>query len=813
MGMVYRAEHLRLGRTVALKVLATELASDQGFRERFERESRLAALIDHPNIIPVYEEGEADGLLFIAMRWVEGSDLREILEREGPLDPERVVVLIEQVAAALDAAHERGLLHRDVKPGNVLVTAGARQTEHVYLTDFGIAKLMSASALTRTGSFLGTPDYAAPEQFEGKELDPRADVYALGCLLFHCLSGHRPFERTEEVAVMYAHLNEPPPAISTVRQDVPRAFDDVIARAMAKRRDDRYPTCLEVALAARAALRGQAGRTAVDTAAAAAAAATIAAASDTAEAVSPVTEPPLTPPTTPAAPAVTPTPPTTPATPVVSSPTTPAGSPTPYPPAAPAPAPPRPPAAPPAPEAQPEKPGRRRRWPLVAGAAVVAIVAGAAIGAVLATRGGGEEATTAVQPASPGGTPGATTAGQTPPPAAPPAEPPPATAPPASPPAQAALELQWTPVAADALGGAGAQQILRTTTLPSGTVVAVGTVGLDVDRDGVIWRIPNAGTSPAVEFEPLGGSGEEVMFGVAPVGDSGFAAVGYRQPEPPPADTDAAVWLSTGGAAQIVTEGLAAEGYQKMNRVTAGPGGELVAVGTAGPGYGNGAVPLPTDAAAWSSTDGGASWSRNGDEGLVKDGYQEMRGVVAFGGGFVGVGYDTGDAAVWQSDGSTWTQLGAQPDLVPGGDIAELDMRDVAAWQNGLVAVGEVRTSDGDENGAVWLSPDGQTWTLVTNEDVFGGSDDQRLQGVAAGDFGIVAVGCSGCRSDAVTPVVWTSVDGQTWTRTDGDQLPTQGSRAQLATISQVGTTLVAAGSEQGRGVFDATVWTAPLPG
>ena len=236
MGMVYRAEHLRLGRTVALKVLASALVSDQSFRERFERESRLAALIDHPNIIPVYEEGEAEGLLFIAMRWVEGSDLREILDREGPLEPERVVGLMEQVASALDAAHERGLLHRDVKPGNVLVTrgAGGHHAEHVYLTDFGIAKLMSASALTRTGSFLGTPDYAAPEQFQGQELDPRADVYALGCLLFHCLSGHRPYERTEEVAVMYAHLHEPPPSISAIRPDVPAAFDSVIAKAMAK---------------------------------------------------------------------------------------------------------------------------------------------------------------------------------------------------------------------------------------------------------------------------------------------------------------------------------------------------------------------------------------------------------------------------------------------------------------------------------------------------------------------------------------------------------------------------------------------------
>ena len=284
MGMVYRAEHLRLGRTVALKVLASALVSDQSFRERFERESRLAALIDHPNIIPVYEEGEAEGLLFIAMRWVEGSDLREILDREGPLEPERVVGLMEQVASALDAAHERGLLHRDVKPGNVLVTrgAGGHHAEHVYLTDFGIAKLMSASALTRTGSFLGTPDYAAPEQFQGQELDPRADVYALGCLLFHCLSGHRPYERTEEVAVMYAHLNEPPPSISAIRPDVPAAFDSVIAKAMAKHRDDRYATCAEVAAAARAALRKEVAPTALG-AAATLGAATIAATSGSPE--------------------------------------------------------------------------------------------------------------------------------------------------------------------------------------------------------------------------------------------------------------------------------------------------------------------------------------------------------------------------------------------------------------------------------------------------------------------------------------------------------------------------------------------------
>ena len=349
--------------------------------------------------------------------------------------------------------------------------------------------------------------------------------------------------------------------------------------------------------------------------------------------------------------------------------------------------------------------------------------------------------------------------------------------------------------------------------MPSGpTVIAVGAVGQDFDRDAVLWRISGLDSSPAVEVEPQGGSGEEVMFGVAISGDAGFAAVGFRQPTPPPGDTDAAAWVSTGGPAQIVTEGLSAEGYQKMNRVTAGPNGELVAVGNVGPGYGEGATPLPTDAAAWISTDGGSSWSRNGDEGLAKDGYQEMRSATAFGGGFVAVGYDAKDAAVWLSDGAVWSQLVGQSSLVATGELVDLEMRDVTSWPGGLVGVGMVETSDGDENGAVWLSTDGKTWTLVANEEALGGEGDQRLLGVAAGDFGFVAVGCSGCRGDAVTPVVWTSVDGLTWTRTDGDRLPSQGSAGELSAITVVGSTLVAAGWEEGPSDQDAAVWTARLP-
>jgi serine/threonine-protein kinase len=233
MGMVYRAVDLRLERTVALKVLSPALADDREFRERFERESRLAALIDHPNVIPIYEAGEAQGVLFIAMRWVAGSDLRGILADAGALDPRRVVLLLDQVASALDAAHERGLLHRDVKPANVLVSpaAGPGRHEHVYLTDFGIAKMASSADLTRTGLFVGTPDYAAPEQLEHKELDGRIDVYALGCLLFHCLTGNPPYGRGDPMAVMYAHVHSLPPRPTDSRPHLPRAIDDVVAKA------------------------------------------------------------------------------------------------------------------------------------------------------------------------------------------------------------------------------------------------------------------------------------------------------------------------------------------------------------------------------------------------------------------------------------------------------------------------------------------------------------------------------------------------------------------------------------------------------
>ncbi len=253
MSVVYLAEHLPLQRKVALKVLAPELAGDQDFRTRFVRESQVAASIDHPNIIPIYAAGEVGGVLFIAMRYVDGTDLKQLIEREGPLAPDRTIALLAQVASALDAAHARGLVHRDVKPANVLVAPGAgpRGTDHCYLSDFGLTKqALSKTGLTQAGHFVGTLDYIAPEQIQGKPLDGRADVYALGCVLYECLAGRRPFRKDSDVAVIYAHLQEPPPAVSLARPGLPPGLDRVVATALAKEPAGRYSTCTELVQAA-----------------------------------------------------------------------------------------------------------------------------------------------------------------------------------------------------------------------------------------------------------------------------------------------------------------------------------------------------------------------------------------------------------------------------------------------------------------------------------------------------------------------------------------------------------------------------------
>jgi streptogramin lyase len=262
MSVVYLAEDPGLKRKVALKVLSPELAADQSFRDRFIRESQLAASLEHPNIVPIHEAGEGDGVLFIAMRYVRGTDLKSLVARDGPLARDRTAPIVTQVASALDAAHTEGLIHRDVKPSNVLVGEPDRAgAEHAYLTDFGlIRRVTQGTSLTKTGQFMGTLDYVAPEQIRGDAVDGRADVYSLGCLLYECLTGQPPYVSELEVTILYGHLEEPPPSVTAHRSELPGAIDDVVARAIAKKPEDRYQTAGELAAAARLALEsGAAG--------------------------------------------------------------------------------------------------------------------------------------------------------------------------------------------------------------------------------------------------------------------------------------------------------------------------------------------------------------------------------------------------------------------------------------------------------------------------------------------------------------------------------------------------------------------------
>ena len=258
MGVVYRAIHLALNRVVALKLIAPELAEDPEFRERFKRESEVAASLDHPSVVPIYTAGEDGGLLYVTMRFVDGTDLREMIARQGRLEPRVAARIISQVASALDAAHARGLVHRDVKPANVLI-GGAVGTPHAYLTDFGLTKQASSkSGLTRTGMIVGTMDYIAPEQLQGGEVDARADVYALGCVLYQALTGQVPFPRDTEPAKMWAHMSEPAPSLRTAAPHLPSELDAVVARAMAKDPDDRYLSTGDFGRGAVAATEGQA---------------------------------------------------------------------------------------------------------------------------------------------------------------------------------------------------------------------------------------------------------------------------------------------------------------------------------------------------------------------------------------------------------------------------------------------------------------------------------------------------------------------------------------------------------------------------
>ncbi|MEU4315437.1 serine/threonine-protein kinase [Nocardia sp. NPDC024068] len=258
MGEVFLARDLNLPRLVALKLLDSTRGADPGLAGRFRREADTAARLSHPNIVAVHARGEQDGRLWIAMEFVDGTDVDELL-RGGPLPPARAVRVLEDVAAALDHAHRSGVLHRDVKPANILLTAGPR--ERALLADFGIAKSLDESTgLTRTGEVFASLRYAAPEQFTEAAVDHRADIYALGGTLHHMLTGSHPYPGTSSAQLIHSHLNRPPPVPSALDPRLPRGFDVVIARAMAKDPAARYPTCGDLAEAAAAALTGTADR-------------------------------------------------------------------------------------------------------------------------------------------------------------------------------------------------------------------------------------------------------------------------------------------------------------------------------------------------------------------------------------------------------------------------------------------------------------------------------------------------------------------------------------------------------------------------
>jgi tRNA A-37 threonylcarbamoyl transferase component Bud32 len=700
MAVVYLAEHLRLGRKVALKVLDPEMAEDEAFRERFIRESRIAAGLDHPNVVTVYDAGEADGVLYISMRYVEGTDLERQLRLQNRLDSPRTLSIVSQSAAALDTAHAEGLVHRDVKPANILLTRDRRTpADRVYLSDFGVTKRMhSGAGLTRTGQFVGTVDYVAPEQIQGKDVDGRADVYSLGCVLYRCLTGQVAFPRQTEVGTIYAHLEDAPPVPSAMWPELGPGIDEVVSRALAKSRDDRFATCHELALAADRAIGS-------------------------------------------------PTPAPEPATRVQAA----------------------------------VSPGarlrarhaRRRRVTFISGV-VVAGAAGLTIAALLLSS------LFRSQPENGGPGQGS--------PSAPPA----------------ALRLTWNqfPDIRRVLGG-DQNQSISGEAIVNGTIVAVGHDDRGGDRNAAVWTSSNATRWDRVSSAAFGGTGEQRIDGVAVLGEK-VVAVGLQAAG---GDADPAVWTSGDDGAtwqrvDAVTGGLHETGNRaRMRFVAAGPSG-LMAVG-------HEATTGSFDAAAWTSADG-TNWNPASSASFDGPGHEDMLGVTAFGNEWVAVGYGTvageRDAAVWVRSGEAWSRIEDESFGGPG----DQQINAVIAASSGLVAVGS-DASGGDGDAAVWTSTDGRAWDrVVPIETTFGGLGAQSMYTLALFNSVLVAGGSSQTSQGDSNGAIWLSADGAIWTRLGpiaASDLAGLGQQRINALVAFGPRRLIAAGSETRHLDDQGAVW------
>ncbi|MGH2530032.1 MAG: protein kinase domain-containing protein [Actinomycetota bacterium] len=659
MAVVYLAEHLRLGRKVALKILGPELAEDEAFRARFTRESRIAAGLDHPNIVTVYDAGEADGILYISMRYVAGTDLERLLRSETNLDPAWAVSIASQCAAALDAAHAQGLVHRDVKPANILLAPDRHtSTDRVYLSDFGVTKrLHSGAGLTRTGQFVGTVDYVAPEQIQGEVLDGRADVYSLGCVLYRCLTGDVPFPRDTEVGTIYAHLEDNAPSPSERRPELPSRLDEVLARALAKSPGERFGTCRGLAEAAAEAIGPPALseepviRFPAEVSAGAplpshrarrrlvwfalVGMAGVVAVTMTAALVLPLfgSEPVRE----------------------GSESPTPGGS------------------VSPDPDAM-----LQLAWnavPDIQGVfggpgdqAIAAAVVGVD-GTIVAVGydGAGEDGNAAVWTSSNG--------------------------------------TRWTLAESEALGGSGGQR-MEDVAIIDGELVAVGSESSSGDVDPAVWAFSDAATWRKLDpiTSGLHETRNQAMRAVIEA-PSGLVAVGHDNSS---GSIDAAVWTSEDGTTWIrqTSSFFGGRGHDDMVGMTAF-GEELVVVGFGTTDAGD------RNAAVW--VESGGLWSRIEDGSLGGEGDQQMTAVLAGGPGLVAVGFDYSrgdqDAAVWTSaDGRNWDRAPTQAGF-DGPGVQTLDT--LVQVGSALVAGGSSDTPTGDSNGAIWLSSDGTNWTRL----------------------------------------------------------------------------------------------------